>query len=75
MYHYTSADGLNGIFEGHSVWASSITYLNDEDEFGSAFRRMTKLLKILARTRPEFDHLFARGVGVRRPGRVPYGEL
>ncbi len=56
LYHYTSADGLNGIFGSHSVWASSISYLNDEDEFGYAFRRMTKLLKALVRMRPEFDH-------------------
>lgn len=31
-YHYTGASGLHGIVEGHALWASSYTMLNDVSE-------------------------------------------
>lgn len=33
LYHYTSIDGLLGIVNSKSIWASNILYLNDKDEF------------------------------------------
>jgi hypothetical protein len=33
LYHYTSLDGLIGIINGNSVWASHCKYLNDSTEY------------------------------------------
>tara|TARA_R110002033_G_scaffold121307_1_gene164274 strand:+ start:5331 stop:5984 length:654 start_codon:yes stop_codon:yes gene_type:complete len=33
LYHYTSLDGLIGIINGNSVWASHCKYLNDSVEY------------------------------------------
>jgi Protein of unknown function (DUF2971) len=33
LYHYTSQDGLLGIIESGSLWATAISYLNDAMEF------------------------------------------
>jgi hypothetical protein len=33
LYHYTSAQGLRGILESGSVWASNIRFLNDSREY------------------------------------------
>ena len=53
LFHYTSPVGLDGILKSHSVWASSINYLNDEDEFTFAFRRMLSVLKPFVKDRPD----------------------
>jgi hypothetical protein len=50
LYHYTTAEGLKGIIEGREIWATSIFYLNDWQEFfhgrnvflGQARRRRSK---------------------------------
>ncbi len=33
LYHYTSAEALMGIIKSRSIWASNISYLNDEQEY------------------------------------------
>jgi hypothetical protein len=33
LYHYTNADGLRGIIESKSIWASDCRFLNDATEF------------------------------------------
>ena len=33
LYHYTTAKGLLGIFNTKSIWATHVSYLNDEQEF------------------------------------------
>ena len=33
LYHYTTQEGLLGIFEDQEIWASSSRYLNDTSEF------------------------------------------
>ena len=33
LYHYTTQDGLMGIFNSSIIWATDILYLNDEAEF------------------------------------------
>jgi len=36
MYHYTRREGLQGIFNSQVLWATSIRYLNDANEFTTA---------------------------------------
>ena len=38
LYHYTSQDGLLGIIESRSLWATNISYMNDATEFGLSVR-------------------------------------
>ena len=33
LFHYTSANGILGVFESKSIWATRIQYLNDFSEF------------------------------------------
>lgn len=33
LYHYTSGDGLLGMFKSQSIWATHIKYMNDPREF------------------------------------------
>lgn len=33
LYHYTSAEGLLGIFNNQALWATQIQYMNDSKEF------------------------------------------
>jgi len=33
LYHYTSQDGLLGIIQSRSLWATNISYMNDATEF------------------------------------------
>lgn len=33
LYHYTSGDGLQGMFKNQSIWATHIQYMNDPREF------------------------------------------
>ena len=40
VYHYTTPQGFLGITQSKSVWATSIHYLNDSDEFLHALRLM-----------------------------------
>ena len=41
LHHYTTSDGLIGIFESRAIWATSIHHLNDAEEYVHA----TKLLR------------------------------
>ena len=36
LYHYTSQDGLIGMLNTKTIWASKIHYLNDSKEFALA---------------------------------------
>ena len=45
LYHYTSQDGLLGILEGKTLWASHILYLNDRKEFWHAFDTAKQLIE------------------------------
>ena len=44
LWHYTDFSGLRGILEG-SLWASSLRYLNDTEEFRYGLGIATRLLK------------------------------
>jgi len=49
LYHYTNGDGLLGIFNTSTLWATTIEYLNDSTEF----RVASDMLK--DRLKQEFD--------------------
>src|ERR1700722_14019362 len=51
IYHYTSQEGLLGIFQQKVLWVSSIRHLNDAAEVGFAVELMRERLKPL----PEDD--------------------
>jgi hypothetical protein len=38
LHHYTSQDGLIGIIDSSSLWASNVSYLNDATEFDLSLR-------------------------------------
>jgi hypothetical protein len=44
LYHYTSGQGLLGILQSDSVWASQIRYMNDSKEFTHAVEHATQAL-------------------------------
>jgi hypothetical protein len=44
LYHYTTQQGLLGIFKSDSLWASKIHYLNDSTEFGLALNFAKEVL-------------------------------
>jgi hypothetical protein len=43
VYHYTSADGLKGILESKSLWATNTEYLNDFSEIKEGIDRINSL--------------------------------
>jgi Protein of unknown function (DUF2971) len=49
LYHYTSQDGLKGMLNSKTIWASKIHYLNDSKEFalalGLASDELTKRIR------------------------------
>lgn len=45
LYHYTSQDGLFGILESKSIWASKVQYLNDEQEFNLGLQVARTVIK------------------------------
>ena len=53
LYHYTSQDGLFGILESKSIWASKIQYLNDETELNLGVQTATRIIKELLQDTPE----------------------
>jgi hypothetical protein len=44
LYHYTSIEGVMGILDKRSLWASQIHFLNDSQEFKYALRIFEKVL-------------------------------
>jgi hypothetical protein len=44
VYHYTSANGLLGMFLNRSIWATDCTFLNDSDELRQADRMVQSLV-------------------------------
>ncbi|MDA8135917.1 MAG: DUF2971 domain-containing protein [Desulfobacteraceae bacterium] len=44
LYHYTNREGLIGIIESKSIWASKIQYLNDIMEFKHAIEVSRKII-------------------------------
>lgn len=50
LYHYTTMEGLLGIIESKSIWATEIHYLNDSNEYNFA----SELLHKAAEKNPDF---------------------
>jgi hypothetical protein len=50
LYHYTGQDGLLGIINSNSLWATDITYLNDSMEFDKPLRLLRNALQHSATT-------------------------
>src|SRR5262245_50249024 len=38
LYHYTSADALDGILQSRRLWATHVAYLNDSSEYRYTMR-------------------------------------
>jgi hypothetical protein len=62
LHHYTSFDGLIGILESRSMWASSIRYLNDGAEFTYAVDLFADALSEAASRRPSVRRVFRMAV-------------
>ena len=45
LWHYTTPEGLTGIIESHSLWATDIFYLNDSAEFMHGINIARKIIK------------------------------
>jgi len=41
LYHYTSLEGLLGIIESKSIWATNVLYLNDASELNYALKLLS----------------------------------
>jgi hypothetical protein len=63
LYHYTSLDGLLGIINGNSVWASHCKYLNDSSEYIHALNFPTSLSTDIYM---EDDYLSPFGFSIRK---------
>jgi hypothetical protein len=55
VFHYTSLDGLLGITESTSIWATNILYLNDASEFNYAKSLLSDKLKHFCDVNPDFN--------------------
>lgn len=56
LHHYTSGNGLLGIFESDSVWATQIHYLNDAKEFGHAIDQARNHLHTISHQSDDATH-------------------
>jgi hypothetical protein len=60
LYHYTSAQGLEGIMGTRELWATHVRYLNDLTEYRLAFEFATGLIETdadLKQKYPKIPHL------------------
>jgi hypothetical protein len=53
LYHYTSIDGVKGVLDENSLWASQIHFLNDTQEFKYSISIVEKVLAELQKQLPE----------------------
>jgi hypothetical protein len=44
LYHYTTATGLRGILESHSLWASDVRFMNDASELTYAVNLIAEVV-------------------------------
>jgi hypothetical protein len=52
FYHYTSFEGLLGIARTRTLWATSVHYLNDDEEFRFGHRIISQDLERIAKSTP-----------------------
>lgn len=48
IYHYTDLNGLKGIIENHSLWATNFFFLNDSEELRHGIRAFRNALEYLS---------------------------
>mgnify|MGYP000214788872 FL=1 len=68
VYHYTSADGLKGILESKSLWATNAEYLNDFREIKEGIDTINSLrqgLSEFSQTRLEEIYAEIRGIPLK----------
>ena len=46
LYHYTNLQGLLGIINSKSIWASNSNYLNDDREFNHLFNLVSDYINV-----------------------------
>ncbi|WP_161964994.1 DUF2971 domain-containing protein [Ornithinimicrobium cerasi] len=70
LAHYTSGAGLLSILSSHTLWGSSISYMNDSQEYHYVFAQAKHYLSIgwqelgpLRAAHPETAALFEQGLG------------
>lgn len=54
LFHYTSVDGLKGIIDSKSLWATKIQYLNDSKEFTHAIEIAQQIINSKKITSPDY---------------------
>jgi Protein of unknown function (DUF2971) len=52
LYHYTTAEGRQGIIKSKSIWASDYRFLNDPTEFNYGFSIFEEILAEIAKELP-----------------------
>lgn len=62
LYHYTSLNGILGILESRTIWATHASYLNDASEF---FHGLSFAKRVAGEIYMEDDYLEAFGWAVR----------
>ena len=55
IYHYTDEQGLTGIIQNKSIWATDIRFLNDSMEFHSGIESLTKICNDMIKICKEKD--------------------
>ncbi|MEM5481062.1 DUF2971 domain-containing protein [Pseudoalteromonas fuliginea] len=61
VYHYTSADGLKGILESKSLWATNAEYLNDFREIKEGIDTINSLRQGLSEfSQEKFEEIYAK---------------
>jgi hypothetical protein len=83
LYHYTTPDGLIGIVENRTLWATDVFYLNDSEEFALGIqiaRDYMKDLKEKANSEPSVGRLEwllkeLKGIGPKRKKSVYVSSL
>ena len=56
IWHYTSPEGLNGILNGHILWATSATFMNDFHELHSGIRALRSYVKRVKHFLTDSEH-------------------
>ncbi len=47
IFHYTDLNGLKGIIEGNSLWATNINFMNDKNEYVHGFKCFRNTIEYL----------------------------
>ena len=74
LYHYTNAEGLDGILKSNSLWASAVEYMNDATEFRYAMNLVKEQMTAAVESQPEgATKMLLRGL--RDVALRPFSEL